>query len=212
VISFQHNEGQFILSRTADGDRKMRDRLIIGLCIVALGWPNPALAQQSASHALETLPLWAQLALLIGPAASAIFAAIGLLLNFYQSRRTNAQVRAALVAECLKSFAADENIQLAYYAVARPKRQYAEAEGFQGSEERDIDKLLRHFSNIALAWRAGLLSIHDIRPIQYYMLRVVRNPEIKKYLESVARGSKEQQLGEHPYTVLNALTEQLDSR
>jgi hypothetical protein len=210
VISSQQNEGQFILSRTADGDRKMRDRLIIGLCIAALGWPNPALAQQSASHAFETLPLWAQLALLIGPAASAIFAAIGLLLNFYQSRWTNAQVRATLVAECLKSFAADENIQHAFYAVAHPKRQYAE--GFHGSEERHIDKLLRHFSNIALAWRAGLLSIHDIRPIQYYMLRVVRNPEIKKYLESVARWSKEQQLGEHPYTVLNALTEQLDSR
>src|SRR5215472_9540894 len=108
VISSQRNEGQFILSRTADGDRKMRDRLIIGLCLAALGWPNPALAQQSASHALEALPLWAQLALLIGPVASAIFAAIGLLLglllNFYQSRRTNAQARAALVAESLKSF------------------------------------------------------------------------------------------------------------
>jgi hypothetical protein len=188
----------------------MRDRLIIGLCLAALGWPNPALAQQSASHALEALPLWAQLALLIGPVASAIFAAIGLLLglllNFYQSRRTNAQARAALVAESLKSFAGDEIIQHAFYAIVPPKF----AEGFHGLEERHIDKLLRHFSNIALAWQAGLLSIHDIRPIQYYMLRVVRNPEIKKYVESVARWSKEQQLGEHPYTVLNALTEQLD--
>jgi len=122
------------------------------------------------SHAIQSLPLWAQLALLIGPPASAVFAAIGLLLNFYQSRRTNAQTRAALVAECLKTFTGDEGIQQAFYAMAYPKFEYKE--GFHGSEyERDIDKLLRHFSNIALAWQAGLLSIHDIRPIQYYMLR-----------------------------------------
>jgi hypothetical protein len=62
---------------------------------------------------LQTLPLWAQLALLIVPAASAIFAAIGLLLTFYQSRRTNEQARAALVAECLKGFAEDQDIQRA---------------------------------------------------------------------------------------------------
>ena len=70
---------------------------------------------------------------------------------------------------------------------------------------RDIDNLLRHFSNIALAWQARLLSIHDIRPIQHYMLRVVRNPEIKNYIDFVARWSKQQQLGEHPYAVLKAL-------
>ena len=75
--------------------------------------------------------------------------------------------------------------------------------------ERDIDKLLRHFSNIALAWQAGLLSTHDLRPIQYYLLRVTRDPEIKKYLDSLASWSKEQKLGEHPYAVLNQLTEQL---
>jgi hypothetical protein len=189
----------------------MRERVITGLCVAAVGWPSTALAQQSAIHAIEALPTWAQLALLIAPTASAVFAAVGLLLNFYQSRRTNAQDRAALVADCLKRFAEDADIQRAFYEIAYPKFQYNA--GFPGSGyERDIDKLLRHFSNIALAWQAGLLSIHDIRPIQYYMLRVVRNPEIKKYLDFVARWSKEQHLGEHPFTVLDALTKQLESR
>jgi len=38
------------------------------------------------------------------------------------------------------------------------------------------------------------------------------NPEIKKYLDFIDRRSKEQHLGEHPYAVLNQLSEQLDSR
>ena len=145
------------------------------------------------------------------PDSSAVFAAIGLLLNFYQSRQTNAQMRAALVADCLKSFAEDTDIQHAFNEIAYPKFQYIE--GFQGTEhERDIDKLLRHFSNVALAWQAGLLSVRDIRPIQYYLLRVVRNPEIKKYMDYVALWSKEQKMGEPPIAVLDALTNQLDSR
>jgi hypothetical protein len=158
----------------------------------------------------RALPLWAQISFLIVPAASACFAAIGLLLTFYQSHRTNAQARAALVAECLKGFTEDEGIQRAFYAIAYSQFKYTA--GFHGSEtERDIDKLLRHFSNIALAWQAGLLSTHDLRSIQYYLLRIriVRDPEIKKYWDFIASWSKEQKLGEHPYAVLNQLTEQL---
>jgi hypothetical protein len=115
----------------------------------------------------------------MGPiTACALFAAIGLLLNFYQSRRTNAQARAALVAACPTRLAEDEGIQRAYYLIGYPKFEYKE--GWHGFDNmRDIDNLLRHFSNIALAWQAGLLSIHDIRPIQHYMLRALRNPEIK---------------------------------
>jgi hypothetical protein len=45
---------------------------------------------------LQALPLWAQVALAVVPALGALFAAFGLLLNVQQSRRTNAQARAAL--------------------------------------------------------------------------------------------------------------------
>jgi len=189
----------------------MRRRFIAGLSIAAVAWPFAVQAQPSAIPVFQTLPLWAQLALLIGPSASAVFAATGLLLTFYQSRRADAQARAALVAEYLKSFAEDEDIQRAYYAVAYS--QFLYTDDFHGSEsERDIDKLLRHFSNIALAWQAGLLSTHDVRPIQYYVLRVTRNDEVRRYLRFMADWSKQQNLGEHPYVVLAQLSEQLNSR
>jgi hypothetical protein len=157
---------------------------------------------------LQILPLWAQLTLLIVPVASAIFAAFALLLTFYQSRRANMQVRASLVADCLKGFAEDQDIQRAFYAIEYSNFKYDEE--FHGSErEREVDKMLRHFSNIALSWQVGLLSIRDVRPIQYYVLRIVRDAEIQRYLTFIAGWSKEQNLGEHPYAVLAQLSERL---
>ena len=157
---------------------------------------------------VPTLPHWAQLALLIVPAASAIFAAVGLLLTFYQSRRTNAQARAALVAECLKGFAEDEEIQRAFYAIEYSTFRY-DGTFHKSERERDVDKLLRHFANIALAWQARLLSTRDIRPIQYYLLRIMRDPEVRKYLAFIAEWSNAADLGEHPYAVLSELSEVL---
>lgn len=157
---------------------------------------------------VQTFPQWAQLALLIVPAASAIFAAIGLLLTFYQSRRTNTQARAGLVAACLKGFAEDEQIQRAFYAIEYSEFKYDDT--FHKSEcEREIDKLLRHFANIALAWQVGLLTIRDVRPVQYYVLRVLRDPEIQNYLNFISQWSKHQALGEHPYAVLSQLSARL---
>ena len=85
-----------------------------------------------AIQVFRALPFWAQISFLIVPTASACFAAIGLLLTFYQSRRTNAQARAALVAECLKGFTEDDGIQRAWYAIAYSQFRYTA--GFQRSE------------------------------------------------------------------------------
>ncbi len=157
---------------------------------------------------IQALPYWTQIALLVVPAIGAVFAAIGLLLNVQQSQRTNAQARAALVAACLKGFAEDEEIQKAFYAIEYSKFQY-DSNFHRSEQEREIDKLLRHFANIALAWQAGLLTTTDIKPIQYYVLRVMRDPEIQKYMEFIASWSKQTNLGEHPYAVLTALGESL---
>lgn len=62
---------------------------------------------------------------------------------------------------------------------------------------------------MVLAWQAGLLKIDDVKPIQYYVLRVMQNPEINKYLNFMDNFSKENSHGEHPYTVLSKLSAEL---
>lgn len=157
---------------------------------------------------IQALPYWVQLTLLLVPAISAVFAAIGLLINVRQSRRTNAQARAALVAACLKGFADDEDIQSAFYAIEYSTFRYGA--GFHGSaQERQVDKLLRHFANIALAWQAGLVSIQDVMPIKYYVVRVVDDLEMKRYLEFIRDWSAKVGVHEHPYQVLEALGAEL---
>ncbi len=142
----------------------------------------------------------------VGNILSAILAATGLFLNFHQSRRTNAQPRAALVAGCLKGFIDDDAIQPAFYLIEYSKFEYDS--GFHDTEtERDVDKLLRHFANMALSWQSGLLSTKDIRPLQYYLLRVMTNPGIQKYMRFMETWAQRAGVGTHPYTVLGRLCE-----
>lgn len=156
----------------------------------------------------QQLPQWAQLVLSVIPAASATFAALALLLNYYQSRRTNAQARAALVAGCLKGFTDDDDIQNAFYAIEYGTFTYGPS-FHKSRQEREIDKLLRHFANLALSWKGGLLSTEDVRPIRYYVVRVVQDAEIRKYLQLIASWSKTAGLGQHPYSVLVELSDEL---
>lgn len=156
----------------------------------------------------QSLPHWLQLVLVVVPAVSAILAAVGLFLNFYQSRRTNAQARATLVATCLKGFTDDEEIQRAFYAIEYSEFTYG-SDFHKSDREREIDKLLRHFANLALSWKGGLLTTEDIRPVQYYVLRVMRSPEIAKYMKFMDSWTAQARLGQHPYAVLGELSEAL---
>ena len=157
----------------------------------------------------RTLPVWFQMFVLLVPSISALSAAIGLILNFIQSNRTNAQSRATLVAETLKGFTEDEEIQKAFYAIEYGKFRYVSDDFHMSEEEREIDKLLRHFANLALLWESGLLTLKDIAPIQYYLLRVMKNQEIIKYLKFIENFSAKTNNGRHPYTVLKEICNHL---
>jgi hypothetical protein len=154
--------------------------------------------------AVAILPLWAQITLAAVPALGAVFAAIALLLTVKQSRRTNAQVRAALVAQCLDRFVDDEKMQNVFYAIEYSEFRYDD-NFHNASLERETDKLLQHFASLALAWKAGLLTITDVVPVEYYILCIMRNTEVNRYLDFVAAWARDANLGEHPYTALTEM-------
>ena len=155
-------------------------------------------------QSVSQLPQWAQLALAIVPSLGALFAAGGLLLNVLQSRKTNAQARATLVANCIQEFSTDDEMRSVFYSIEYSEFTYDSA--FHNSpEERKLDKLLVHFSNLALAWTAGLLTDKDIKPLQYHVRRVLRDPGVKQYLQFVENWSDHANLGEHPYKALSRM-------
>jgi hypothetical protein len=133
-----------------------------------------------------------------------------LTLNVYQSRRSNAESRAQLVAQTLKEFSGNADMQAAFYLLEYSDFVYDDS--FHGSElERKIDHLLRHFSNLALAWQAGLLSKKDVLPVQYYVLRIMQNPEIRRYMEFLENWASVAGAAQHPYIVLGKLANELGS-
>lgn len=126
-----------------------------------------------------------------------------------RSRRTNAQARAALVADCLKGFTDDEEIQQAFYAIEYSEFIYGT--DFHGSkQEREIDKLLRQFANLALSWQAGLVSTADVRPVHYYVKRILKDSGISKYLEFMEIWSAGQGVINRPYGVLTKMERALE--
>lgn len=145
-----------------------------------------------------------QMVLVLVPAVALVVNAFAFLLNAFQARRTNRQTRAMLVAEGLKEFMNDREIQKAFYLIEYSKFTYTE--NFHGSNtERSVDKLLRLFSNLALFWRGGLLCPADLAPLTYYFVRVHGNPEIKKYLNFMSSWTKSQGIVDHPYAAFGEL-------
>lgn len=159
----------------------------------------------------NSLPLWAQLLLALVPAASAIFAAIGLWLNAAQSRRTNAQARSAIVASCLERFTDNEDMQAIFYKIEYSQFEYSQSSFHGSAEEKQLDKLLMHFSTAALSWQAGLLLTEDMQPLEYLVRRILRDPGVIEYLHFVSEWSSHADLGEHPYIALSEMGKALDA-
>ena len=150
---------------------------------------------------IQTLPAWAQVALLIVPSISAIFAAIGLALSASQVRRTNKQARATIVSDALKAFSTSVEMKRAFYMIEYSRFTYDES--FHDSDlERELDQLLQHFSIVALSWQSGLLKAPDLKPLEYFVLRIMRDSEVKMYVAFVESWSQQAELGQHPYSAL----------
>lgn len=160
---------------------------------------------------VPSLPLWAQLLLAFVPALGATFAAIGLWLNAAQSRRTNAQARAAIVAKCLDRFMDDEDMQAIFYSIEYSRFQFDRATFHDSVEEKQLDKLLMHFSTAALAWKANLLKTDDLQPLQYFVRRALRDPGVDAYVSFVVEWSSRADLGEHPYIALSGMGRALEA-
>ena len=145
-------------------------------------------------------------------AIGALAAIVVACLATYQLWRKNRLTSVNFAAQALKEFAADKDMQDVFYDIEYEEFEYPK-EGFHGGspEERRIDRLLRHFAAVALAWKEGLVKSGDLVLIRYYVVRTMRDRKVMGYVDFVCeQWAKKAQKVEHPYTVLKRFHKYLE--
>lgn len=160
---------------------------------------------------VKDFPEWFKVLIVLILAISVLIASFAFILNLKQSFLNNKVARSKIISDTLHSFMDDETIQKAFYEIEYGKFQYKS--NFHGSdEEKEIDKLLRHYSNLALMWKNGLLTLKDIYPIQYYIMRICQNSEINKYFDFMKRWTKTAKISSHPFLTLEELGKEIKKK
>ena len=136
----------------------------------------------------------------IATALAIILAAVVATLNFWRNYRL-ASVN--FVSEALTKFRADADMQVMFYAIEYGKFQFVPGE-FHGTDtEQQLDKLLGHFSTVALAWKGKVIKPADLVIVRYYVLRITTNEDVRAYVEKfLSEWTEAANVGKHPYTVL----------
>ena len=158
---------------------------------------------------IKNLPDWVQWVLLLVPIFSLLIAACALLKNVKEISFNNRIRRAKFVFDFLQTFMNDDTMQSAFRTIDYGEFKY-NPDFHNRPGEAEIDKLLLHFSNLASALERGVVNSTDIYPVQYFILRIVKNPEIKKYLDFMENiwGSASG-TGTHPFISLDEMAKKV---
>ena len=136
-------------------------------------------------------------------AGGALATALGVGVAAHQLRRNARLASVSFVSEALTKFRADADMQAMFYAIEYGKFQFVPGE-FHGTDtERQLDKLLGHFSTVALAWKGNVINPADLVIVRYYVLRIMTDTEVRAYVEKfLSEWTETAKVGKHPYTVL----------
>lgn len=160
---------------------------------------------------VKDFPEWFKVLIVLIPVISVLVASFAFILNLRQSLLNNKVARSKIISDTLHSFMDDETIQKAFYKIEYNEFRYTS--NFHGSdEEKEIDKLLRHYSNLALMWKNGLLILKDIYPVQYYIMRIYQNQEIIKYFDFMKKWTKTARISSHPFLALDELGKEISKK
>lgn len=112
-----------------------------------------------------------------------------------QSKKSAVQKRSEYIIELYNTYVNDKKMIDMYYLIEYNKLVYNPTvifpnfdfkfdRNFQGTEtEKDLDKLLGHFSNIGRLYVLGILTKEDLNFFKYEFLRIHTNQSVKEYLK-----------------------------
>jgi DNA-binding transcriptional ArsR family regulator len=102
-------------------------------------------------------------------AGALLIAAVGLLLTAIQTWRGNRQSRIQHVIDLHGRFLGDAGLVDAYYQIEYQRFRYSPE--FHGSDlEKEIDRLLQSFENIAMLFELRVVKEKDLDPVVYHYI------------------------------------------
>lgn len=108
---------------------------------------------------------------------------LGLAFAGYEIRRSVLVQRAQFIMSITEQYFGDEDVRKFYYRLDYNEF-VLDFGAFIGSdEERWLDSLLYTFDTVGRMVKMGAVSIKDVDLIAFQASRVLRNPEVKKYLD-----------------------------
>ena len=103
----------------------------------------------------------------------------------------------------------DEEMLSLFYEIEYNEFEYGDR-FHHSNKEKLLDRLLRYFENIAYLWKNKNITLDDIQIFRYDILRVYKNPSVRKYLEFVKSWSESQNIKSMPYNTFVELGIKLD--
>ena len=111
-----------------------------------------------------------------------------------QIKKSAIQKRSEYVIDLYSTFVQDRDMIEIYYKIEYSKFIYDNG-AFHGSEtEKQLDKLLGHFTIIGRLYNLGILTREDMNFVKYEFLVIYQNQNIQAYLSFLDRYLKSQQI------------------
>lgn len=143
---------------------------------------------------VETIQTWANIA----TALTFAIAAWQLRESNKQSKTAAIQKRSEYVIDLYNTFINDKDMIDIYYKIEYSEFRYDG--NFHGSDmEKQLDKLLGHFSNIGRLYNLGILAREDLKFLEYEFLVIYQNKNIQAYLKYLDGWFKVRQINDKKF-------------
>lgn len=115
-----------------------------------------------------------------------------------QTRNSAIQKRSEYVIDLYNTFVNDKDMVEIYYKLEYSEFRYDG--NFHGSDtEKQLDKLLGHFSNIGRLFNLGILTREDLKFLEYEFLVIYQNKNIQAYLSFLDGWFKMRQINDKKF-------------
>lgn len=99
-----------------------------------------------------------------------------------QTKNSAVQKRSEYIIDLYNTFTNDKDMVEVYYKLEYSEFKYDE--NFHGSQtEKQLDKLLGHFSNIGRLYNLGILTLEDLKFLEYEFLVIYQNKNVQAYFD-----------------------------